>query len=200
MDDETLERIFYWVDRGLNFDKPVHLHLFGEPLLHPRFAEMAAEIWRRYRPKMSFSTNGKALTPRLADKLATIRWAWITLSPHDEETARNAAHSLSARQVMINWHGGPDHNWAGQVNHEVKWRYGCEFALLGKMVVRWNGDLAACCITDGPEGVIGSVWDNDVLEKTNEPFELCAGCHLTRDESESHELVGTLGGVHRVFI
>lgn len=193
---ETLERIFYWVDKGLRWNRPLHLHLFGDPLLHPQFAEMARVIWQRYKTPLSFSTNGKALTPAMADKLAIVPWKYITLSPHDKEAAEKAMYSLGSRGVKLQWHGGPDHNWAGQVEHEIQWRWQCEFAMYGKMVVRWNGDIAMCCITDGPQGVIGSIWDDDLLSKENVSFELCEQCHLTRDESEAEKLVGSLVGVH----
>lgn len=160
-------------------NEPLHVHLFGEPLLHPEFVEMVSWIQTRFDAKLSFSTNCILLNSDWANKLMAVKWDWITLSPHSPKDVAKAAIALQARGIKALHQGGPDHNWAGQVDHVVKWKMPCEFARFGKVVVRWNGDVALCCITDNEKGMIGTVWDDDLLEREHKEFELCNNCHLT---------------------
>ena len=187
MDMATLRQTMSWIGEGMRVHKPLHLHLFGEPLMHEHYVDMAKWIKNHY-PEMplSFSTNATLLSAQWANKLATVDWAWITLSPHDPAAVAKALVSLQSRGIKVKQQEGPDHNWAGQVDNEVKWRWPCDFANQGMVVVRWNGDVALCCITDGSEGVIGTVWDKDLMEKEHTAFELCEKCHMVRpDEDEA---------------
>ena len=82
MEWATLEQIFKWADHNsLEFDDPVHLHLFGEPLLHKGFTEMAARVGQ-IAPTISFSTNMRGMTRAWANKLSQVRFQYVTLSPH----------------------------------------------------------------------------------------------------------------------
>lgn len=180
MDRNTLERVVDLISSGtLQAGSPLHLHLFGEPLLHPQFLAMARRI-KEVATRISFSTNGTKIDYRVAQRMAEVGFAYVTVSPHDKQTALKAAYLLRARGVRTNIHPGPDHNWGGQVDHKVKWWNGCEFCQDLKVVVRWNGDVAVCCISDGPEAVIGTVWDEDLKDREHKEIELCKTCHLKR--------------------
>jgi len=196
----TLEQTMSWLDKGMKYAIPLHLHLFGEPLMHSEFVNMAKWIQETYHPKvpLSFSTNATLVTPQWANKLATVDWAWITLSPHEPWAVAKALVSLQSRGIKVEQQGGPDHGWAGQVEHPNEWRTRCEFEGHGKVVVRWNGDVALCCITDGPEGVIGTVWDEDLMEKEHMAFELCEKCHMDYGGTNANtgRLVGDVVRVH----
>jgi len=180
MDMETVERVCKLIEtREVGASVPLFLHLFGEPMLHPKFMEIA-EKFKAVWPWISFSTNGTGMNYRTAHELKEIGFQWITVSPHDPERAWKAFYILKAAGNNVRMHGGPDHNWAGQVDHLVKWKAPCEFEAENKVVVRWNGDIAVCCITDSGEGVIGSIWDQDLREKELPEIELCKTCHLRR--------------------
>lgn len=180
MDWPTLEKTMSWVAAGLlQANRPLHLHLFGEPLLHPEFESMAKYVKRTW-PHISFSTNGVKLDAGRAKKIAEVGVSWVTVSPHDKRAAMKAAFLLRGQKVKVTLHDGPDHGWGGQVDHPVKWNGGCEYAAHNKIVVRWNGDVAVCCIDDGPEAVIGTVWDADLLDKEHKVISLCSTCHLKR--------------------
>jgi len=177
---ETLKKTMSLVEAGhLEASRPLHLHLFGEPMLHPEFEEMAKHV-KRIWPHISFSTNGVKIDDARAKKIADVGFSWVTVSPHEKQTALKAAFLLRAQNVKVVLHGGPDHNWGGQVENPVKWKGNCEFSQFNKIVVRWNGDAAVCCIDDGPSAVIGTVWDADLLEKEHRAIPLCGTCHLKR--------------------
>ena len=131
-------------------------------------------------PYLSFSTNGAKLDHRRGYRLAEVGFEWITVSPHDMNKAISALYLLRSCGIKTVMHGGPDHNWATKVDHPVKWFGRCEFERDQKVVVRWNGDVVVCCITDGPEGVIGTIWDQDLKEKELKAMEMCRKCHLER--------------------
>jgi len=180
MDWKTLERVLSLIKSGQVYaSRPLHLHLFGEPLLHGAFVDKAATI-KEVCSYISFSTNGIGLTTDLAEKLGKIGFDWITISPHDNRKASNAYYLLKACGNNVRMHGGPDHNWAGQVNHAVTWQGPCDFEKYSKAVVRWNGDMAVCCITDNGEGVVGSIYDDDILTKDLPEIPMCKMCHLKR--------------------
>jgi hypothetical protein len=197
---DTLKQTF---SLGWKLNEPLHLHLFGEPLLHPEFVEMARWIQERYAAKLSFSTNCTLLTSQWANDLMAVRWEWVTLSPHSPEHVAKAAISLQARGIKAVHQKGPDHNWAGQVEHNSKWALPCEFPRGGKAVVRWNGDVALCCITDNGKGVIGTVWDEGLLEQEHKPFELCESCHLDyngKRHAYKRRMVGDVETVYPVSL
>lgn len=186
MEWATLEQLLKWADdNGLEFDNPTHLHLFGEPLLHREFAEMAAAIGQ-VAPSISFSTNMRNLTRAWAKRLSQAKFTYVTLSPHaiieDEPKVsvlyriERSRQLLHAEGIPTTIHGGPDHDWAGQVTNPATWAAQCEFSREGKIVVRWDGSVAQCCITDSEKGVIGSVYERELAEP--KPFELCETCHL----------------------
>jgi sulfatase maturation enzyme AslB (radical SAM superfamily) len=198
MDMATLRQTMSWLDEGMMHNLPIHLHLFGEPLMHPEFVTMARWIESHYPDvPLSFSTNATLLTSPWANKLAMVDWAWITLSPHDPRAVAKALVSLQSRGIKVKQQEGPDHNWAGQVDHPADWKMPCEFGGLGKVVVRWNGDVVLCCISDGPEGVIGTVWDEDLMDQEHRAFELCQHCHLDYGGTDANErcVVGDVVGM-----
>jgi len=200
MDWDTLKHVAKLLnERRFYASIPLHLHLFGEPLMHPEFADMA--LWLQKTVigmRLSVSTNCTLMTPEWANRLARIDWQWVTLSPHSPKDVAKATISLQARGVKTRQQEGPDHNWAGQVRFKTVWSLPCEFSGYGKFVVRWNGDVALCCITDNDLGVVGTIWDEDLSEKEHHRFELCSACHLqyeVKDHARARGLVGNVVGV-----
>lgn len=182
MDWETLFTTLRWIGSGkLKASDPLFLHLFGEPLLHPRFYEMAEEI-KKTCPNISFSTNGTLINRGISDRLSIIGFDWITVSPHKPKVGKKAFYLLKSSGNEVRMHDGPDHDWAGQVENKAEWSDSCQFENKGRVVVRWNGDVASCCISDVQDGVISNVWDKNLLTKENGPTRLCYSCHLERSD------------------
>jgi hypothetical protein len=178
MNLRTLEAIIRWIEKGqISAHEPLFLTLFGEPLLFGKFVEYARRL-KEVAPLISFSTNGTHLTGKLADEIASVGFAWVTVSPHDKMAATWASRLLMERGVNVTLHKGPDHNWAGQVKREADWSAPCEFAADDMVVVHWDGDVAVCCVLDNKNGVIGTVFDEDLPEKLHRPTSFCEACHL----------------------
>jgi hypothetical protein len=167
-----------WV-KLLGITDVLALHLFGEPLLHPKFDEIALRFSELV--PITMSTNAVLLDEAWADRLARIAWKWISLSPWDEKSRERASLYFEQRKIHYMYPGAPSHDWAGQAKgpNELSSVNGCPFLRESKAVIRWNGDMASCCITDREEDVIGTVWDNPktVLMRG---YSLCQNCHHNR--------------------
>lgn len=180
MSDATLRQTLKWIEKGaLSAHNPLYLHLFGEPLLHQGFERLAEQV-KGVWPHVSFSTNGTKLNRKRARAIGKVGFEYVTVSPHKPMAAQWAFETLKSLGVATVMHGGPDHNWAGQVDYKVKWQAPCEFYEDKKVVVHWDGDVSVCCIPDSKEGVIGTVWDKDLAEREHKRISMCASCHLQR--------------------
>lgn len=177
---KTVDRIVELLRSGdVTAHVPLFLHLFGEPLLHPDFFDMAAKIKSSW-PAISFSTNCLALDYVAAEKISRLGVSWVTVSQHAPMAAAFATTLLKSRGVRVAEQAGPDHSWAGQVERANDWSGPCEFERDNMVVVRWNGDVATCCITDSAAGLVGSVYSKKILFGQLKPFSLCSTCHLKR--------------------
>lgn len=183
MDDDTVTLALKWVEK-LEKTDVLALHVFGEPLIHPKFDEIAKEFSKLSR--ITMSTNAVFLDERWADRLAKCGFAYISLSPWDPKAADNAYKLLSQRGIRTIFPEGITHNWAGQaigpywarqaIGPKVKMFKGCPFLSQGKVVIRWSGDITSCCITDREEDVIGHV-SQDIKEVSPRSYSICEGCH-----------------------
>lgn len=180
MTEETLRKVIGWIGKLDNrTHDPLFLHGFGEPLLHPEFEKFASELSRLSR--ISFSTNCTCLDEQRADRLAKLDWAWISLSPWVQEDLGRASVLLRERNIAVAVAGKDLHNWAGQVElPNVKKRFTCSFAE-GEIVIRWDGTIVNCCITDRAEDAIGTV-DQDPSEICLREYDICRTCHHTIPE------------------
>ncbi len=176
MEERTIHRSLYWVEKLAKVDA-LALHLFGEPFLHPRFAEYAA-LFAKVAP-ITVSTNGALLTEKLADALAKIPWAWISISPWDKASIKKARKLLTERGIETKDPPGVTHNWAGQTKNEATAKIkGCPFLTEAKPSIRWDGTLASCCITDRPEDSLGDIFGDEL--PLMRPYTLCETCHHAR--------------------
>jgi len=175
MTDETVEHALRWVKASPPGDV-LFLHVFGEPFLHPKFLPIA-QRFSEVCP-ISVSSNGVLITERLADEIAKIPWAWVTLSPWDIAAKVRATRLLHARGVFVKLAPPPAHDWAGQ-SETGKSRIqinGCQYLNDDQCVIRWDGSLATCCISDRMGDEIGHV-SQDPREVSNRSYDLCATCH-----------------------
>lgn len=174
MQPETVEKALELVARLEKLDV-LALHNFGEPLLHPDFDKIAARF--ADVSAVTMSTNGSLLDETWADKLAKVPWAWISVSGWDPIAAQRASALLARRNVLVRWPQGVTHNWAGQSkdgpsNPIFK---GCHYLENGKAVIRWDGTLASCCVTDREEDALGSIFDKELPMVRG--YSLCDTCH-----------------------
>ena len=174
MSDDTFKKALHWVQKTQKKEF-LALHNFGEPLIHPKFEEMAHEFSKCNH--ITMSTNGMLVDEARADKLVKVRWAWISISPWKPEDAARAKKLLNERGIATTEPPGVTHNWAGQSDGPKKVLFkGCHFLDEGKAVIRWNGDVTTCCITDKPEDVIGNI-DSEPEDVTIKGYSLCTSCH-----------------------
>lgn len=174
MSNDTVKRALRWVDKLGKVDA-LALHNFGEPLVHPRFDLIAAEF-ARLTP-VTMSTNAVFLDERWADKLAKVSWSWISLSPWDIPKRDRAAKLLAERGIPTMQPEGVTHNWAGQSQGPASKLFrGCPFLDEGKAVIRWDGSVTSCCVTDREEDVVGHI-RKEPSQVFLRGYSLCADCH-----------------------
>lgn len=176
MDDKVLERALHWV-KTLGSTDALALHNFGEPLLHPKFDTIALEF-SKLAP-ITMSTNGVLLDDQWANRLAKVPWAWITISPWDKPAMFRAGELLKARGVKFEYQSyGVTHNFAGQAiaGPTKKIFKGCDFLRDRSAVIRWNGDLASCCISDREEDKLGTVFEEPESGRMHR-YSICETCH-----------------------
>jgi hypothetical protein len=176
MSDEIVDKSLEWISEVGVKSYPLFLHVFGEPLLFDKFEEHAKKF-EKLAP-ISFSTNCTYLDERRADKLAEINWFYISLSPWSPEDLERAKILLTERNIKIALPSGVSHDWAGQskTGPTTNKLYDCHFIHDGNAVIRWNGDIADCCIDDDDANKIGTVF-----QKPEEVFfkllDICDSCH-----------------------
>lgn len=176
MSDETVERALHWVSKLNKKPDALALHGFGEPLLHPKFDEIAAKF-AELMP-ITMSTNCTYLDEEWADRLAKVKWAWISLSPWQPENVARAKKLLEERGIYLGYPPGVTHDFAGQATGATGAPSGfCEFLRNGACVIRWNGDIATCCISDRAEDKIGHV-TQEPEDVTMRAYSICDTCHL----------------------
>lgn len=177
MREETISRALYYVEKlGPPPNEPVFLHNFGEPLLHPSFDDIALRFSRVC--SVSMSTNGVLLDDTWADRLARVPWAWISLSPWDMKAVERAGKLLAERGVCTKYPSGVTHDWAGQAveGKSQLFSVGCPFLVEKKLVIRWDGTLASCCISDRQEDVIGFA-EQEPESIEMRAYTICNECH-----------------------
>lgn len=178
MTEEILERALYWVLK-IGCKAPLALHNFGEPLLHPKFDDYAIRFANKGIP-ITMSTNGTFLNEEWADRLAKVPWEWISVSPWDNNAKERASGLLINRGIKLMYPPGATHNWAGTSKGENTLSFkGCEFLDNQYCVIRWNGDVATCCISDRDVDKCGHVSQEpeDVFIRE---YDICSKCHMKR--------------------
>jgi len=175
MSDENVDQALGWVKKLGASEEALNLHVFGEPLLHPRFHEIA---WKfSCLTPITMSTNGVLLDEAWADGLATVPWAWISVSPWNLEAQAKAITLLHERGIRTMSPPGATHDWAGQSEGPKSLHLGnCPFLNYGRCVIRWDGAIAACCISDREEDVVGHVAE-EPTKVFLRPYSICATCH-----------------------
>lgn len=176
MNDETVVNALRWV-RQLGAVDVLALHVFGEPLLHPHFDEIAARF-AKFVP-VTVSTNGVLLTMEWARRLAAVGFQWVSVSPWDKSAQQRAIENLTAVGIKTAEPPGATHNWAGQSGNDerVVATEPCPFLANGRGVIRWDGSIATCCISDRAEDAVGNVNTDQPESVSLRPYDICVSCH-----------------------
>lgn len=190
MDDSVFHAAMGWLEIFVRNKTQQEINLFGvgEPTLHPRLAEYAAQV-RRIHPQghIQVNTNGIVLAqdPGLAADLKAAGVTEIHITDHDAATTLAALGSCSLAGItgVINrdFVTGPN-NWAGQVDWvpQVQYRLLCRWLIRGEIFVLADGGVANCCIDAFGQSVRFNVIEHTPDQVDLVPFSLCEGCHHDR--------------------
>ena len=175
MNKEVLKKSLDWVEKVGVKHPPLFLHVFGEPLLFKEFEDYAKEFSKLV--SVSFSTNCTYIDSKRADRLAEIDWAWISLSPWKMEDVERSYRLLDERGIKIMYPRGVTHDWASQAEGPIIGStFKCHFLVEKEAVIRWDGSIANCCISDREEDKIGHV-DQNPSEINMRLYSICKSCH-----------------------
>ena len=188
MSQDVFEATMEWVNHFAKDGTQGQLNLFGvgEPLLNKNivsFVRKAREAMPMFG-HIRINTNGKLLTPELADDLKEAGITDIHVTDHDARVTVRALRIL--RDAGIHHMTNRDfvngaNNWAGQIDWtpQIDYKLKCPWINRGEVMVMADGDVTRCCLDAFGEGVIGNVLIDDVSEMNVTRFSLCEPCHHT---------------------
>ena len=194
MDWETFQEI---IDEASWYgSRSFSLHLFGEPMLYPRWFEAVRYIKsRNERHTVLFTTNGTMLEKgdnlsKLIDSgVDKVLWSWRPEVTFSEDTKRRLRswgkftvriiEELTPNAAREEWKDWPSlekrklHNYGGEIDlskfgaeSTAGKRYPC-YHLWYAPAVSWNGDLLICCSDPHKKEVIGNYEDMTITEAWN---------------------------------
>ena len=157
----------------------------GEPLLDPDVVDRVRRTKEviGHHGQVMMCSNGLPLSYSLALKLKEAGLDRLDISVHSPTHARAAIDIIKTVKIPCRLATGSvmePHNWAGQikralVNHQPK--LACAHLIEGRGYVQSEGVVSTCCLDYRHLGIIGSVFDSDILEREVKPYELCDSCH-----------------------
>lgn len=200
MSDAVFERCVEIVkqlsDQGTQ--KELNLNGNGESLMDPQLIVRIEKLRSALGDDIhiQLSTNATLLTPQLAAGLKSAGIDRVDVSPHSVAAARMGVCYLLMNQVKGAINTGPiyiSHNWAGQLEPENRiplepQGLSCQPLIEGRGYIQSEGDVVPCCYDYRNLGKIGTVFDEDILERELKPFELCQTCHQELPENDSSDL------------
>ena len=182
--DATLSILKTLVDRGTQAE--VNMNGNGESCIDtrlPKRIRAVKDIVGNDRT-VQFCTNGVNMTRELAGKLKDSGVDRIDISIHDIFHARKCADIFEEFQINGLFAAGAlmsPHDWAGQMEPEnrlkVRAKAKCDPLIEGRAYVQSEGTISPCCYDFRNLGTIGTVFDENILERFVRPYELCHSCH-----------------------
>jgi hypothetical protein len=167
--------------------REVNMNGNGESLLDFRLIERIKTVREIVGPDrhIGLSTNGVLVDKNIAKEFVKSGLTQLDISPHMPYFARRAAHTMheaGMKKGQVSF--GcivMSHNWAGQLEPEhqincVLHDY-CLPLIEGRGYVLSEGNITPCCYDYRNLGVYGTVFDDDILERSIKPYELCHTCH-----------------------
>lgn len=166
--------------------REVNLNGNGESLLDYRLLDRIPIIREIVGERhIGLSTNGVLVGKQMAKDLVKSGISQVDISPHSPYHARKAAynmHNAGMKKGIVSM--GcivASHNWAGQLEpeHQIDCKLSnyCEPLIEGRGYILSEGNITPCCYDYRNLGVYGSVFDDDILDRSIKPYELCHTCH-----------------------
>lgn len=180
---------------------------FGEPLLHPRFAELIATARLYTNNTIECNTNGDKLTPAKIKELFEAGMTWLYVNMYDgpeqiplfQSMFREAGEKrYKLRPHWIESHGLTLNNRSGTLAGHNAAKGRCHYPFY-KMLVDWNGDVLFCSNDWGRKIKVGNVLERGLREIWLSPrmkeirLELSNG-DRSRDPCNACSVAGTLSG------
>jgi len=165
------------------------LHLFGEPLLYPKFFESVEYIKKKNKRNTVLITSNGTMFDRFVDdivksKIDKLIWSWRPEAKFSSETKEkmrrwgkmtvriiNEVVPKEAKQEWKSWKKlelRSVHNYGGNVDitkfgaeNMVGKRYPCYHLWLAP-AVSWNGNFLMCCSDPHQKEVFGNI-NNDTI-------------------------------------
>ena len=186
MTEAIWARVLVWlqffVDRGTQGE--VNLNGTGEPILHPKFPQMVADVRRVLGPNgvIQYTTNGKGLTEAIVEALVPSK-PKVCVTAHHFNIAKPAAALYEKHGLLRSISIDPmvnSQDWAGQVDWPVrtpKPKPPCMMLLERVGTINADGTFVMCCMDGSNESAIGTVFDEPTqkIPKMHE-WRLCPKC------------------------
>jgi hypothetical protein len=184
-DDQMIDRCIFLLNRlG---QTSVGLNHYGESLLHQKLIKYISRFNASGITPYLY-TNGDLLTDDLIDQLVEVRLDPLVISFHMELEKRLALWNKCKDRMPTLWQ--PDNpetliNLAGQIPVEFAPEGAapltdparqCQFLTEQRGIVLWNGDVTVCCPDYEGYGVYANIYDDNILDATPVPFDLCRTC------------------------
>ncbi|MFH2028883.1 MAG: radical SAM protein [Nanoarchaeota archaeon] len=162
------------------------LHNFGEPLLHPDIVDYV-RLAKNVVNTVVFSTNGILLT---REKVVALKEAGLTelyISEHSPEHAKQAIKNCEGLGLLKEVRNNFFHDWAGTAKKHKSYclkkeitenKKACHFITDQWAVILWDGRVTSCCIDMEGKGIIGNIFDENVLKLKPRYSSLCQSCHM----------------------
>ncbi len=191
MADEVFERSLHWLEvlckQGTQ--KEVNLNGNGESFLDSDLVERVKAV-REVMGNRPIGLSTNAVENFTITKVTALKEAGLTqldISPHSAYHARRAVDIIRAVGIPSVFNTAPvvdSHNWAGQLEGdnsiEVKINIICHPLIEGRGYIQREGFITPCCYDYQNLGVFGDVFDDRLLEREVEAYELCETCHQKR--------------------
>lgn len=180
---------------------------FGEPLLHPRFADLIATARLYTNNVIECNTNGDKLTPQKIRQLfdAGLSWLYVNMydGAHQEEPFKKmfkeaGVTKFKLRPHWIESHGLTLNNRSGTLAGQDAVKGRCHYPFY-KMLVDWNGDVLFCSNDWGRKIKVGNVLTQSLRDiwLSEQMKEIRLGLSKgdrSRDPCNACSVVGTLSG------
>jgi len=164
------------------------LHNFGEPLLHPMIIDIIKTAKKTVKT-LVMSTNGILLTRNIAENIRDAGLSELYISVHDKQAAEKAIIACEGLDILREIRDNFDHDWAGTAarhsehfspreKREDSYKGCCSFIESEWAIVLWDGRVNSCCMDMDGHGIIGSIFDEDILQKKPRYHSLCHECNF----------------------
>ena len=186
MTEDIFEQSLYWLEilcrRGTQ--QEVNMNGNGEATLDPNLPRRVRKVKDIVGDRtVELCSNAVGVTREMVIELLDNGLDKFDLSPHNPYEVRrlvSETHDLKINGIINMGSFTASHNWAGQLpeQYQIKMTYTlpCLPMIEGRAHILSDGKVVPCCYDRGM-GLIGTVFDDDLLSRPLNKFELCKTCH-----------------------